>query len=77
MYPKLFPKRKKNENKKKGDDLSPKDIPTEFNIFRTVKRFCDELNMKPEDVYKMNYFGYLNWILYFNTEDEVKNNNRR
>lgn len=40
-----------------------------------VNKLVKELNMKPIEVYKMNYIECLNWLSLFNDiEEEQKNN---
>ena len=34
---------------------------------------CERLNMKPEEVYDMNYLDALNWLSMFNQKDKYIN----
>ena len=37
-------------------------------------KLCEKLNMKPDEVYKMNYIGVLNWLSVFKNIEDVNNN---
>jgi hypothetical protein len=52
------------------------ELPQQFVTFRLIQLLCEKLNYKPNEVYELNYIGYLNWILYFSTETEIQNNKK-
>lgn len=35
-----------------------------------VEKICFRLNMKPDEVYEMNYISALNWLSYWNLLDK-------
>jgi hypothetical protein len=35
-----------------------------------VEKLCEKLNMKPEEVYEMNYLDALNWLSMFVMRDK-------
>lgn len=42
-----------------------------------VHKLVEELNMKPDEVWKMNYIDCLNWLSLFNERDkEIKKLNK-
>ena len=42
-----------------------------------VHKLVEELNMKPDEVWKMNYIDCLNWLSMFNERDkEIKKLNK-
>lgn len=43
-----------------------------------IKKLVDELNSKPEEVYKMNYIDCLNWLsLFYEKEKHIEQINRQ
>ena len=37
-----------------------------------VRKLCKELNMKPTEVFEMNYISALNWLSLFHIEAKIK-----
>jgi hypothetical protein len=35
-----------------------------------VEKLCEKLNMKPEEVYDMNYLDSLNWLSMWNQKEK-------
>jgi hypothetical protein len=42
-----------------------------------VYKLVDELNLKPDEVYKMNYIDCLNWLSMFHQRDQLLEQQRK
>lgn len=73
LYPNLFKAQKKEEGR--FDIFNPsKQIDSRFKWHNMISKFIQELNMKENEVYEMNYISSLNWLSYFDNRDEVIKN---
>ena len=68
---------KPKKEKEDGDEVRPSgpDTSTHFDIQKyqwllMVEKLCEKLNMKPEEVYEMNYLDALNWLSMFVMRDK-------
>tara|TARA_R110000850_G_scaffold274864_1_gene413115 strand:+ start:955 stop:1143 length:189 start_codon:yes stop_codon:yes gene_type:complete len=58
-----------------GPDTATK-MDSKWQWLIMVRKLCQELNMKPEEVYDMNYISGLNWLSLFHIENHIKNENQ-
>jgi hypothetical protein len=69
----FFGKRKKIENDEEVKPMGPDTGSFDYGKWQwhlMVKKLIDELNLKPNEVYKMNYIDALNWLSLFHQRDK-------
>lgn len=78
-YEGYFGKRKSVEDEKRtptSPDTGNFDT-TKWQWHLMVLKLVNELNMKPDEVYEMNYISALNWLSMFNERDKFLEKNKK
>jgi hypothetical protein len=72
-YESYFGKRKVIKDKKDEKPSGPQGVVfdvAKYQWLLMVEKLCTHLNMKPHEVYEMNYIDCLNWLSMFNQRDK-------
>jgi hypothetical protein len=68
------PQKVKDENEEEvrpsGPDVGVKFDYQKYQWLMMVEKLCEKLNMKPEEVYDMNYLDSLNWLSMWNQKEK-------
>lgn len=70
----FFGKQEKAEEETFGPDTRTK-LDSKWQWLLMVRKLCKELNMKPVEVYEMNYISALNWLSLFHIENKIQAEN--
>lgn len=49
-------------------------MPQEYKWYELIQVFVNKLNLKPNEVYKMNYIDCLNWLSYWDVAYKISEN---